>query len=309
MKKYFLIPALAVTIILICLQFIRPKVDNPPVTGDLQAPEQVKAILVRACYDCHSNQTNLRWYDKIQPVYWQVANHVREGRKGLNFSNWDKLAPADRKGKLWEAINQLEEGAMPIKSYTFVHSNAKVSKQDLAVLKNYLAGMVHDMPNDTSKIHALDKQLQAKAAQERQKLPESPNGITYLPDYKSWQVISTSDRFDNETMRVIYGNEIAVKAVKEHHINPWPNGTILAKSAWDKIEDTNGNVTTGAFKQVEFMIKDNEKYKSTKGWGFARFKTPKLTPYGKDAMFTTECINCHKPMHENDFVFTFPIKN
>ena len=309
MKKFMFIAASAIIIVLISLQFFRPEISHPPVTGDLQAPTNVKAILVRACYDCHSNQTNLRWYDQVQPVYWQVAEHVRQGRKGLNFSNWDKLSPMDRKGKLWEAVNQIEQGAMPIKSYAFVHTDAKVSKRDLEVLKNYLIGMVHETPDDTAKIHARNKQLQAKTNQTQQNLPESLNGITYIPDYKNWQVISTSDRFDNGTMRVIYGNDVAVKAVKEHHINPWPNGTIFAKAAWDKLEDKQGNVTTGAFKQVEFMIKNNVKYRTTNGWGFARFKTPKLKPYGKDVMFTTECINCHKPMKDNDFVFTFPIKN
>jgi len=309
MKKFLLISGAVIVVVLGCLQLFRPKIDNPPVTGDLPAPKNVKSILEKACYDCHSNQTNLRWYDKIQPVYWQVARHVREGRKGLNFSNWDKLAPAERTGKLWEAVNQIEQGAMPIKSYEFVHTDAKVSKQELAVLKSYLMEMVHDAPNDTAKMNALNKQLQARPAEPQEKLPESLNGITYITDYKNWQVISASDRFDNGTMRVIYGNDIAVKAVKAQDINPWPDGTIFAKAAWDKLEDMQGNVTTGAFKQVEFMIKDAKKYKSTNGWGFARFKTPQLIPYGKDVMFTTECINCHKPMQQNDFVFTFPIKN
>ena len=309
MKKFLLLSAAVALIILISIQFFRPVLKNPPVAQDFQAPKDVKAILVRACYDCHSNQTNLRWYDKVQPVYWQVAAHVRDGRQVLNFSNWDKLSPADRKGKLWEAINQIEQGAMPIKSYEMVHSSAKVSEQDLSVLKQYLNGMVHSMPNDTAIINARDHQLKAKAAVSKTKLPTSLNSITYIPDYNNWQVISTSDRFDNGTMRVIYGNDTAIKAVKEHHINPWPNGTIFAKAAWDKLEDKDGNVTTGAFKQVEYMIKDAEKYKTTKGWGLARFKTPKIVPYGKTAMFTTECINCHKPMKDNDYVFTFPIKN
>jgi len=307
MKRFLLISGAAAVLVMTGLQFFRPRLEHPPVTGDLQAPANVKAILVRACYDCHSNQTNLRWYDQIQPVYWQVAEHIREGRKGLNFSTWDKLVPADRKGKLWEAVNQAEQGAMPIKSYTLVHPGARLSKKDISVLKNYLTGTVHQITPDTGKVNALKKQHYA--TQVPQPLPKTLNGITYLPDFKNWQVVSTSDRFDNGTMRVIYGNAIAVKAVKEHRINPWPNGAILAKAAWDKIHDAQGNVTTGAFKQVEFMIKNTEKYRHTQGWGFARFKTPKLVPYGKDVMFTTECINCHKPMEQNDLVFTFPIKN
>lgn len=297
----------------IIIQFVnRPQIVNPPVKGDLQAPEQVKTILKRACYDCHSNETNLRWYDKVAPAYWEVASHINTGRKVLNFSNWKDLAVPDQKAKLWEAVNQIIAGAMPIKSYEFVHPEAHVSTKDLAVLKKYLTDMVPPhKPADTSKTNALDKQYAKWTSAEapQTKLPVALNGIEYIPDYKNWQVISTSDRFDNGTMRVIFGNDIAIKAVKENHINPWPNGTVFAKVAWDKIADDKGNVHTGAFKQVEYMIKDDKKYASTKGWGFARFKTPKMVPYGKDKLFATECINCHRPESESDFVFTMPIKH
>lgn len=309
--KKLLVPLGALLIIFLVMQSIRPALPNPPVKKDFEAPADVKNILVRACYDCHSNQTNLRWYDKIQPIYWQVAAHVKDGRKVLNFSDWGSLAPADQKAKLWEAVNQIIAGAMPIKSYAFVHPDAKVSGNDIVVLKNYLAAMVHDKPADTAQTNALFKQvkqLNPKAAAGRN-LPEALNGISYIPDYKNWQVVTTSDRFDNGTMRVIFGNDVAIKAVKNHQVNPWPNGTIFAKVAWDKLQGKEGNVRTGAFKQVEYMIKDDQKYAATKGWGFARFKTLKLVPYGKTALFANECVSCHKPMSNNDFVFTLPVKN
>jgi hypothetical protein len=293
------------------LQFVRPQLKNPPVTGDFTAPPQVKNIIKTACYDCHSNETNLRWYDKISPIYWQVAEHVKSGRAGLNFSNWNKLAPADQKGKLWESINQIAAGAMPVKSYELVHPSAKISTNDLAVLKNYVAGMVKSKPADTAKTNAASKQYQQwqKSQLVLTKLPVVPNGITYMPDYKNWQAISTTERFDNGTMRVIFGNDVAIKAIKENNIHPWPNGTIFAKVAWDQLQDENGNITTGAFKQIEYMIKDAQKYKTTKGWGFARFKTTKMVPYGKDIMFASECVNCHRPQSAQDFVFTQPIKH
>lgn len=304
----------------ILLQAKKVKVVNPVVTGDFKAPAQVKAILKRACYDCHSNETNLRWYDKIAPVSWEVASHVKEGRRVLNFSNWDSLAPADQKAKLWESINQIIAGAMPLKSYATVHTGAKVSTADLTLLKQYLSAMVKVPVPDTAKTNALSKQYKqwqalstaqstsATSTPAQPGIPKSLNGIEYIPDYKNWQVVTTSDRFDNGTMRVVFGNDIAIKAIKENHINPWPKGTVFAKVAWDKITDAKGNITTGAFKQVEYMIKDKDKYKSTAGWGFARFKTPKLLPYGKTKLFATECVNCHRPMEKNDFVFTLPVK-
>jgi len=309
-RKRILQVLLLLGTVLILLQFIRPEIPHPPVTADLQAPPEVKSILQRACYDCHSNQTQLHWYDQVVPAYWRVAEHVKDGRKGLNFSNWQHMSAGEQKGKLFEAFNQVQAGAMPLKDYLLIHPNAAVSAQDLAVLKQYVAGMVHIKPADTTKINAADKQYnqwKAAAFNNSQAAP-SPNGIEYLPDYKNWQVVSTSDRFDNGTMRVIYGNDIAIKAIQENHINPWPNGTIFAKAAWAQLQDADGNVRTGGFIQVEYMIKDDKKYADTKGWGWARWKTPQLKPYGKDKMFTMECINCHRPVKDNDFVFTFPVK-
>jgi len=301
-----------IVVALVSMQFVRPEIPVKPVTGDLQAPPEVKEILKRACYDCHSNETNLRWFDQVSPVYWRVAAHVKAGRAGLNFSEWDKLTPGDRKAKLWEAVNQISAGAMPLKDYEFVHGDAKVSAHDLSVLKNYMVGMVKDKPADTSIINALQKQRPVKntaGSAQASKPPVSLNGITYIPDYKNWKAISTTERMDNGTMRVIFGNDIAVKAVRAGQVNPWPDGTIFAKVAWDQLEDKDGNVTTGAFKQIEYMIKDHERFKSTHGWGFARFKTPKFTPYGKNVMFTNECMNCHKPQSDQDFVFTSPLNN
>lgn len=302
----------------IIIQFVgRPHIVAVAATTDLQAPDSVKNIIRRACYDCHSNETQLRWYDRIAPVYWKVAGHVNEGRKALNFSDWGSLAPGDQKAKLWEAVNQIAAGAMPLKDYEFLHSSAKVSAADLKVLKNYLNSTIVDKLADTGKINAAGRQYElwqqmrmAKSISKAQDtLPKDINGIAYIPDYKNWQAVSTTERLDNGTMRVIFGNDVAIKAMKAQHINPWPDGTIFAKVAWDQLSDKDGNVHTGEFKQVEYMIKDAKKYASTNGWGWARFKTTKFLPYGKTRLFTTECINCHRPVANRDFVFTLPIKH
>ena len=284
-------------LLFIIIQFKRPSVINPRVTGDINAPEYVKTILRRGCYDCHSNETNLRWYDKIAPVYWQVAEDVRAGREVMNFSEWDKLAPADQKAKLWECINQINTDAMPLQDYALAHRSAKISATDLSLLRNYLLSITDNNSMDTA----------GKQDTLPHPLPTAINGIAFIPGYKNWQPISTTDRFDNGTIRVIFGNDVAIRAIRNHRVNPWPDGTILAKAAWGEATDEQGNAFTGAFKQVEYMIKDKEKYASTQGWGFARFKTPQLVPYGKSISFTNECINCHRPVSDNDFVFTQPI--
>ena len=309
-RKTFLILLVIIVALFVGMQFIRPVITNPPLTADLKVPHEVQSILKNSCYDCHSNETKLTWYDKIVPAYWLVAQHVKDGRQGLNFSDWDKLAPGDQKAKLWESVNQIAQGAMPLKSYTMAHPNAKISAKDLEILKKYIWSLrVNNIPGDTSKIKALKNQSDAvKEKQRLSQIPKTINGIAYIDDYKKWAVVSTTQRLDNGTMRIIYGNDIAVKAIHDKKINPWPNGSILAKAAYDEIEDADGNISQGAFKQVEYMIKDDEKYKKTYGWGFARFKTTELIPYGKKADFVIECMNCHQPMKKNDYVFTLPIQ-
>jgi hypothetical protein len=135
----------------------------------------------------------------------------------------------------------------------------------------------------------------------------APNGVEFLPDYKNWKAISSTDRFDNHTMRVILGNDVAVKAIAEGHINPWPDGSSFAKVAWFQQQDDKGLVHTGAFIQVEFMIRDSKKYAATAGWGWARWRGTDLKPYGKNADFSNECITCHLPVRNNDSVYTMPI--
>ncbi len=145
-KKSWLLVLGLLLLCFLCIQFIRPELPKQPVTGDLQAPPEVKILLQRACYDCHSNETRLRWYDQLAPAYWRVAGHINDGRKALNFSNWDSLTTAQQKGKLFECFSQIENGAMPLPDYAFVHREARLSAEDINVLKSYLTGLIHLAP-------------------------------------------------------------------------------------------------------------------------------------------------------------------
>lgn len=314
-KKRGLIVFLFLIAAFLCLQLIRPEIKSSTIHADRTLPEPVASIIKAKCYDCHSNQTELKWFDQVVPAYWLVAKDIREARKVLNFSTWDSLKTPDQNGKMFEIFNQMSKGEMPLKDYTRLHPSAKISSSDLAIMKAYLVTLISKKTGDTAKLNAANRQydqlIKPAEAQKGKKtnVANTLNGIEFMPDYKNWKVMSTTDRFDNGTMRVILGNEIAIKAIKENHINPWPDGAIFAKVAWDQLKDPDGNISTGEFKQVEFMIKDAEKYKDTKGWGWARWKTAKYLPYGKTVAFTAECINCHRPMKNNDFVFTLPIKH
>ena len=134
------------------------------------------------------------------------------------------------------------------------------------------------------------------------------NGINLPDGYKDWPVISVSHRDDNNTLRAILGNDIAIKAARAGKINPWPDGSILGKLVWKDTthEKWQKAIVPGEFVHAEFMIKDSAKYSSTGGWGFARWKGLDQKPYGADASFVQECFGCHTPVKDNDYVFTRP---
>ena len=121
-------------------QFIQPSFSNPPVveTETLQAstevPAEVQAVLTRSCSDCHSNETRYPWYSKVTPFNWLLADHIEDGRKELNFSVWNTYTPNKKARKLEELCEQVENGAMPLPSYLWIHREAVMRDGDAALL-------------------------------------------------------------------------------------------------------------------------------------------------------------------------------
>lgn len=311
MKKITKIIFLVVGVILV-MQLFRPEEPEQArsPTTLRNVPAEVNSILENACFDCHSSSANIRWYDRITPVNFIVAADIKNGRIALNFSKWDSLATPQQNAILYYGLNKALSGEMPLPAYTAVHPGAKLNSQEINLLKEYLLSRTPRKMTDSVQAGLVDNQYAQwiknnKMASER-KIAASPNGIEYIPDYRDWKAISTTDRFDNGSMRIIFANAIAVEAIKNHQINPWPDGAILAKTAWKQQVGKNGIITTGEFIQVEFMIKDAKKYKSTEGWGWARWRGKDLKPYGKIGL-EQECISCHQPVKDNDNVFTNPL--
>ncbi len=139
-------------------------------------------------------------------------------------------------------------------------------------------------------------------------VPPAPNGIEFPADYRTWQVIASSHREDNKTLRVILGNDVAIRAVQADETRPWPDGSILGKLVWKDTAHPSWEKATvpGEFVHAEFMAKDADKYRDTGGWGFARWTGLDRKPYGEDAAFVQECFSCHTPVKDNDYVFTHP---
>ncbi len=133
----------ASAVIFIGMQAIRPAITHPPVTEEIRVPAPIKEILRNSCYNCHSNDARLSWFDQVAPACWLVAHDVKTARAHLNFSELGKLTAAARRATLYEAVNMIRFGAMPLASYRRAHPQAVITPEQLSVLEEYLQPLLH----------------------------------------------------------------------------------------------------------------------------------------------------------------------
>jgi len=125
---------LVIALVLFAIQLVPVPRENPPVTAEIQAPDQVRSLLESSCYDCHSNQTVWPWYSQVAPVSWLVYRDVKKARDELNFSLWDEYTDRRREHKLEEIEEKVSEGEMPLKFYLPLHPDARLSDADRQTL-------------------------------------------------------------------------------------------------------------------------------------------------------------------------------
>jgi hypothetical protein len=116
----------------ILIQFIPYGRDhtNPPVVAEPQwDSQQTQDLVVRACYDCHSNQTTWPWYSSIAPISWLIQRDVQQGRARLNFSQWT----TSRRGG-GDAAEQVQRGTMPQWYYVLMHPSANLTPDEKQAL-------------------------------------------------------------------------------------------------------------------------------------------------------------------------------
>jgi hypothetical protein len=99
---------------------------NPPVGAEPAWDSPATRVLAnRACFDCHSNETEWPAYSKIAPVSWLIQHDVSEGRAVLNFSEWQRPQEEAK-----EAAEEVLEGEMPLRMYQLMHAHARLSVSD-----------------------------------------------------------------------------------------------------------------------------------------------------------------------------------
>lgn len=112
--------------------------DQPFYIGKVYpVPDDVKAILAKACNDCHSNNTRYPWYAKVQPVDWWTNRHVQEGKREINFDEFTERSLRFQYNKMDEVIEQVKEDKMPLNSYLWIHKDAKLTSDEKLKLSNW----------------------------------------------------------------------------------------------------------------------------------------------------------------------------
>jgi len=124
-------------VVFIVAQFFGPEKNEGNLTSvaaffeETNPPDDVKMLLKNACIDCHSDSTRYPWYSQITPINYWMADHVKHGSKHLNLSKWNDYDDKRKDHKLEELIEMVEAREMPLDSYTWAHSEAKLSQEQI----------------------------------------------------------------------------------------------------------------------------------------------------------------------------------
>lgn len=134
---------LTLGVLFVAIQFIQParnkngQVLPTDISKSYSLPQNVQVVLKKACYDCHSNNTNYPWYVNIQPVGWMMARHIKQGKEELNFSEFGSYSPRRQTNKLKSIENSIKDEDMPLSSYTLIHKNAILSQAEKALVMDW----------------------------------------------------------------------------------------------------------------------------------------------------------------------------
>lgn len=125
---------------LLLLQAIRIDIPAPPATIDpnheIEAPKEIMGMLKTSCYDCHSYQTKMPWYGNVAPISWEVRSHVKDGRKWLNFQEWNSYTE-EKKQKIFKGIVKTINYSMPMPMYLSMHEEAKLTRTQRNSIKEW----------------------------------------------------------------------------------------------------------------------------------------------------------------------------
>jgi hypothetical protein len=132
---------LALAAFLVAIQIVQPKRLNPPVVPSRslasheKVPGEVQTILNRACGDCHSNETSWPWYSHLAPLSWVITDDVNQGRRHMNFQDWDaQTSPREAHDHILDICTEVQQKGMPPFSYRLVHPDSRLNPMEIAAI-------------------------------------------------------------------------------------------------------------------------------------------------------------------------------
>jgi Haem-binding domain len=132
---------LTLVVFLVVIQLVQPKRTNPPVipskslAAHVQIPADVHSSLRRACGDCHSNQTEWPLYSHIAPLSWVITDDANEGRRHMNFDDWEaQESPQQANDRLADICKEVQTKGMPPFSYRLMHKGSSLKPDEIAAV-------------------------------------------------------------------------------------------------------------------------------------------------------------------------------
>jgi hypothetical protein len=122
--------AVAVVLAFLMMQGIRVERTNPPARSEISTRPDIRPLLHKACYSCHSNETAWPWYSRVSPASWLIAYEVRSGRQRLNFSEWGNYRASVQSRKLEDVAQKVLGSDMPPWYYAAVRRDASLTQSD-----------------------------------------------------------------------------------------------------------------------------------------------------------------------------------
>jgi len=104
-------------------------------------PQEVGTMLRSSCYDCHSNNTRYPWYNNVEPVALWLNSHIKDGKRHLNFDEFNTYPAEKKRKKLQEIAETVEKNEMPLSSYTLIHGDARLSAEDKKMLIDWATAL------------------------------------------------------------------------------------------------------------------------------------------------------------------------
>lgn len=138
---------LVLILLIVVAQFFGPEKNQgdlasiEPFLKETNPPEDVKLILKESCYDCHSDFTRYPWYNNITPVNYWLNGHIDHGKGHFNVSKWEGNSTKRKDHKFEELIEMVKAKEMPLNSYTWTHSEAKLTDAQIKSIVDWAKGV------------------------------------------------------------------------------------------------------------------------------------------------------------------------